>query len=1037
MLTGRVVDASSGAAVADTVVTATSRQLQGEQVSVTDGTGTYQIPQLPPGVYTLRFEKEGYKPYSRREIALDVDSTLRLNVELLPEALKSEEITVVGKAPVVDVGSTQTGLIVTDAFSQSIPLSPASAANGGIRSYQGLALAAPGVAADLFGVSIAGTTSPENAYLIDGLSFSDTGYGVNNRANTGTASGITAGSDFSVEFVDQLNVITSGYMPEYGRTTGGVVSITTKSGGNEFHGSVFATWTPAFLAQAGKAVTSSTTIINASSKLNNSWDVGFTLGGYIIKDKLWFFVGFNPSQYKMEVTRTVSPFALDADGNPIPLSNSNGGGFEETPVPSATRNYYQTQTDYSYIGKLTYLINSDNRISLSLAGTPDSWTLPYASPNGDSSALSAAGNDNTVDMILQLRSSFLEKKLLLDLTVGWHHQNNNTTPIDGTAFGQPGDASTPSVDFAYPYNFNQFSADPAANDPRLAAICGNATATTPPPGGPPSTFGNNACPVAGYAEGGGFLGLRNITENRVQAKAIVTYFLSALGHQTLKGGVDVEWLTYGDQFGYTGQQIYFALSGPMAPANGGFYESYGLGYLSSPDNPIFRLFQDQTSTAVLPGGFIQDSWNILDKVTVNIGVRFDSEYVYTPQGLALSLNNQWAPRLGITWDPTYQGKAKVYASYGVYYEAVPLDLADKALTGAEGLLAFHFNCANPAATGQPCSNATRNLLAGGAGPNQYWFAAGADRELVDPRIGPTKTNEVTLGAECEVFSNARLGINYTHRGLSELIEDYSNNHAVSFVLGNPGLNTGSTLPYPVRTYNGYTVAFTKTFAGHWQAQASYTFITLNGNVDGLFAPNFAQLDPNITAAFDLPQFLINSYGPLSADTQSRIKLLGSYQFVFSATVGLTLGGVYLGYSGAPISALGGDSLYGANAIYIIPRGSYGRLPWVNEIDVHATVDIGLGSDTRLSLGADCFNLVGWQQVTAVDQSWVFPANTAVRPNPNGTVASLQHITSPNGTPLNLTGAYPPDGSNVYNSNFGHATAYQAPRNFRLLARFTF
>jgi hypothetical protein len=103
--------------------------------------------------------------------------------------------------------------------------------------------------------------------------------------------------------------------------------------------------------------------------------------------------------------------------------------------------------------------------------------------------------------------------------------------------------------------------------------------------------------------------------------------------------------------------------------------------------------------------------------------------------------------------------------------------------------------------------------------------------------------------------------------------------------------------------------------------------------------------------------------------------------------------------------------------------------------LHATVDIGLGQDMRLSLGADCFNVLGSQQVTAVDQSWVFPSNTPVKAIPNGTIGSLQKIQSPNAQPgvyLPLSG---PD--SVLNPNFGHATAYQAPRNFRLLARFTF
>ncbi len=1036
-LTGTVVDGSTKAPVADVVVTASSPQLQGEQVSVSDSSGTYRIPQLPPGTYTLRFEKETYRPYSRGEIALDADRTLRLNVELLPESLKGEEIVVVGKPPVIDVGSTQTGLTVTSTFSQNIPISPAEAGNGGVRSFSGLALAAPAVQTDLFGISISGTTSPENSYLIDGLSFSDVGFGVTNKSYILGSGSNTAGSDFSVEFVDQMNVLTGGYMPEYGRTTGGVLSVTTKSGGNEFHGSIFATWTPGFMAQTGTAVTSSTTIFNQSQKLYNAWDIGGTLGGYIIKDKLWFFVGFDPSQYKSQLTRSVSPFATDAEGNII--TDVNGvPQHSSIQYPGATRNYYDSQTNFQYIGKLTYLINSDNRVSLSIAGTPDTYSSPYIfGPNGNYGASGYAGNDNTIDMVLRLNSSFMEKKLLLDVTVGWHHQNNNQTALDGTSFAGPasepstagGLIDTPGVLFAGGWNLNQFTnaagipVDPALTNGPLAALCNGPT-------------GSGACQVSNYIQGGpGFL--RNITEDRIQAKAVLTYFWNALGHQTWKGGVDVEWLSYTNEIGYSGMDFYEGFTGPANTPTGQYFDFRSVSYLSGPDQAVILQWQNQNPTALLPGAFLQDSWNIMDKVTLNIGVRWDAEYMYNNTGaLALALNNQWSPRIGLIWDPTYQGKSKIYASYAFYYEAVPLDLADRSLIGNEQVYAYHLNCGNPAVTNQLCSNTPSNLLPGGAGPNQYWAVIGADKELVDPNIGPQKTDEVSIGAEYEIFPNARLGVNYTHRGLSRLIEDYSNNAAASYVLGNPGQGIANNFPLPARIYNGYTVSLTKTFADHWQAQFSYTYLTLNGNVGGLFTATQGQLDPNINATYDLPQFLINGFGPLPNDEQNRIKAFGSYQFIFSPTVGLTLGAAYTGHSGAPISALGGDILYGADVVFLVPQGTYGRLPWVHQFDLHATVDIGLGGDMKLSVGMDCFNVLGLQTVTAVDQSWVNPGNTPVAAELNATPSELKSnpLKSPNGQTYVTTGPVPP---NVINSNFGHATAYQTPRNFRFLARFTF
>ena len=179
----------------------------------------------------LRFEKETYRPYSRTGIEVAADRTLRLNVELLPEVAGSETVTVVGTPPVVDVGSSTVGTTVGSDFVRNLAVSRPNGLGGANRSFDSLASTAPNAANDVYGVAISGSQSPENSYLIDGLSVNDPAYGVN-------------GSPLTVEFIDEVNVITGGYMPEYGRTLGGALSATTKSGGNEFHGTVFGTWTP-------------------------------------------------------------------------------------------------------------------------------------------------------------------------------------------------------------------------------------------------------------------------------------------------------------------------------------------------------------------------------------------------------------------------------------------------------------------------------------------------------------------------------------------------------------------------------------------------------------------------------------------------------------------------------------------------------------------------------------------------------------------------------------------------------------------------
>ena len=122
------------------------------------------------------------------------------------------------------------------------------------------------------------------------------------------------------------------------------------------------------------------------------------------------------------------------------------------------------------------------------------------------------------------------------------------------------------------------------------------------------------------------------------------------------------------------ERVWIFRRGETSGLGPGTYYLNGIGSLSNADTPVLVSRLDQRPTALLAGGFIQDSWSIADRVTVNLGIRLDGEYISDQRGnLALALNNQWSPRLGVIWDPTYHGGAKIYASYALYYETVPLE----------------------------------------------------------------------------------------------------------------------------------------------------------------------------------------------------------------------------------------------------------------------------------------------------------------------------------------------------------------------------
>jgi hypothetical protein len=292
-----------------------------------------------------------------------------------------------------------------------------------------------------------------------------------------------------------------------------------------------------------------------------------------------------------------------------------------------------------------------------------------------------------------------------------------------------------------------------------------------------------------------------------------------------------------------------------------------------------------------------------------------------------------------------------------------------------------------------------------------------------------------VGGEYELFADARLGVSYTHRQMHRVIEDMSRDEANTYFIGNPGYGIASDFPKAVRNYDALTVHLDKAYANTWLLTASYTLSRLYGNYSGLFIPETGQLDPGITAAFDLKSLLPNQTGALPLDHTHNVKLYAAKDFVFAGNMNVLLGLTYRGLSGAPVNALGAHPIYGQDNVYIVPRGTGGELgpndsiiseraPWQHNIDLRIGYALKLSRDTALGVTADIYNLFDFQAASAVDdtytQSNVLPCVTGIAP------ACIRHS---DGSTFNP--------KTEVNPNYGKPTAYQDPRQFRLGAKVTF
>lgn len=1065
VITGQVRNAATKAPIPDVVITVTSPALQGEQIVVTDAGGNFRVPQIPPGEgYTVAADGGGgFKPNSRGGIKLTSGSTVRVNIELFSEKDASGVIELEGtRAPVVDVGSSRISTTIDQELQRRLAVNAPSGKGGASRSFESLAQIAPGANADQYGTSVNGTTSPENAFIIDGVSANDPAFGVN-------------AVPLSAEFVKEVNIITAGYLPEYGRSIGGVMDVVTQTGSNEFHGSVFGSITPGAFEGQRTQIAREGSVVQTNPSLGAIRDFGFSIGGPILKDKLWFFAGFQVALQRMNLDRQLNALqfqknadgtpVLDCDGDPMtpaastlvgcPIVDDATGFQKTTPLAGMKQRYYADQQTTQYIGKLTWNINQDHNLTLTVFGAPSTsggnGSYDIDAQDGGvptnligpyrSLAVTSTAFNNSV--VVKSSSAFMNKKFLIDATLGWVYNTLEQGAADGSNIDDINNpnalASQPGVTWRRNQTTGARRGRRSVSEfeqlsPEAAAECG-VNVLRDPMDPSKGNYSNLYCPVTTYRTGGP--GLMNIgSNNRYQGRVIATAIVKALGEHTIKAGFDFELLSYTNRKGYGGGVFY------RENVNGTSLTDFRhYGFVEGPDQVVDIPVFEATSTSTTVGGFVQDSWNILDRVTVNLGVRYDSQVVTGTDGtVGLSLPNQWSPRIGAIWDPTREGRAKITANFARFYQAVTLNLVDRSFPGELSTIASRPQAiCNPQAIGAECRDPANNLLLNSPyEPNQTIVQTGGDRVPVDPEVKPQSSDQFVIGGEYEIIENARLGANYTKQWLNYAVEDMSRDEATTYFIGNPGYGIAKDFPFATRDYDAVNVYFSKSFSKQWLAQVSYTWSWNRGNIAGLFRPETGQLDPNINSDFDLISLLDNRTGDLPGDRRHVIKVFGAKEFTLPKNITLNLGLSYNGRSGTPLNVLGSHPLYGASEVFILPRGVFGRTPWVHSIDTNITVGYQFSKTNAVTVGLDIFNLFNFQQTTGLDQTYT---TADVLPVTNGSADNIPNkdgvIKTPNAQKvLRYTDGTDFDAADV-NPNWQNPTSFQTPRQIRVNARVTF
>ena len=552
--------------------------------------------------------------------------------------------------------------------------------------------------------------------------------------------------------------------------------------------------------------------------------------------------------------------------------------------------------------------------------------------------------------------------------------------------------------------------------------------------------------VVPTANSGGIAFYQNQDFTRDTLKLDMSKFM---GSHEIKLGGDYEMIdTVNNNFYSGGQLIYKFASGGVPYYRHRFYiNDRSPGF--DRDNPsTWQLAYPLTSEPRTRNAsvYLQDSWKVARSFTLNLGVRWEQQDVQNrDEETAFKLNKNWAPRLGFVWDVTNNGKSKLYAHYGRFYENIPQDINIRAFGGELVCFCYNFDPSPGDIAARSGRRRARRLLLGGATP-------------VDPDLKGQYIDEALGGFEYEVAPNfaARRPSSATAT-LGRVIEDFLIPSEGSYFIANPGEGTlGQSLGF----YDGVTSApapearaqelqpgahrpeaLQPTTGSSWPATCGASW---KATTTALFQNSTGQLDPNINSAFDYADFLVNSQGRLSAERQHQLKLDGSYEVGGGALNGLNLGLSTYWYSGLPLNAYGYSFAYSNWEYYLAPRGSVGRGPSDYEMDVHLSYPIKVGERARINLIVDAFNLLNRQAITQLDERYNLDSDDPCAGVPgdlcngDGGLLALPNSTTPVGSiPNPRSTATNPDYLKKGIQTTSATAGFTGQRSIRLGVRFTF
>ena len=937
-LAGAVFDAV-GPAAAGVVLELAGPQVKRETLTGTDGSYVFKL--LPVGSYQLVVLLKNHVEMTFEGIEVRRGERSRFDVTLPPEVEAS--IVVTGDSPAVDVTRTDIRTDVGTDLLERVPvgrsIGDAVGLAAGVNSSAGGTGASPGNQ----NPSIGGASGLENAYVIDGVNVSDAGYGGLGAYSFRHAS---SGTAVPFDFVESLDVISGGFGVEYGQAMGGVINVLTRSGANTLRGSAFAYASPDSLRATRREPDLDNRSIHKIVEVDE-WDLGFVLSGPVVEDRLFFFGAYNP-QSRTEIKRP------DPDSELAPQGDREMETFR-----------------HAYSAKLSWNLAPSHQLVLSVFGDTGSTDL--------GPQLDHPTNFN--------ENPNYESRL----DFGFDAQVAHYTGVLTDSLTVEAQLSRSSTDF----------------DERL-----------------PTAWDRHflldlSSPEAGVSGGPGYY---ETTEGEtLQAKVKATKYFAAHGGHALTIGASLDEVDYLGNFDYSGPPgvRFFDASGSEQT-----YET-GLAVLNLviPTGPnvlrdLYLVVQGFLSPAIQDTTterlalFVEDRWYPTPNLTVVAGIRAERQEIQgggepqvlpdgtlvQPQRHEFHLEDHIAPRLGLSWDFTGEGRGRLFFNVGRFFAPLSNSFAANILSpGVQGINVF-YDVQSGLGLEENLDPAYQTF---DFGPPVF-FASG---EEVLPDTKLQYQDEAIVGAEYGVSNDLTLGARYVYRKLGRAIEDFSlipnevftagGAETQSLLAGNPGKRLNPTCPAehpncwvdPKRRYDALEITARRRFADGWQLLGSYRWSRLRGNYEGLFS-TATGLPGNASTIFDFPNntdyteeelqticggapdfgscvaglppgmFNQGKTRNLPSDRRHLLQVAGSYQ----PRSRLGLGGNLRAANGLPRIRYNSGGYFPGN----VPVGTDGRTSWTWGLDLHTDYRIRLGPSVEGILVFDVFNVTGNERIVAYD-----------------------------------------------------------------------